>query len=148
MSKFSSTHQPDYSERPTRGPNKKLAMLNAIEKRFPGGSQEFCEEILSVGLTGGPEGSPVPQLLTECLKRIEPPLKPQGTLISIYMPEDATKAQQAEIILMAVFNGSISSDTGQMLIGMIKDTLAITESTELVKRLEALEEALEKANSN
>lgn len=142
MSRFSSTYQPDYSERPTRGPNKKLAMLNAIEKRFPGGSQEFCEEILSVGLTGGPEGSPVPQLLTECLKRVEPPLKPQGSLISVEMPEGATKIQQTEVILSAVFTGAISSDVGQMLIGMIKDSIAIAESTELLERLEKIEQSL------
>lgn len=126
----------------TRGPSKKLAMLCAIEKQFPGGAQDFCEEVLRVGLNGGPEGMPVPALLSECLKRIEPPLKPQGTLISIDMPEGASKLKQTEVVLGAVFTGSITADTGNMLIGMIKDSLAIQESTELIERLEKIEELL------
>lgn len=142
--KFSSEYQPDYSNRPTRGPNKKLAMLNAIEKRFPGGAQEFCEEVLKIGMTGGVEGQPVPALLSECLKRVEPPLKPQGSMIELDMPEGATKAEQTEVIMQAVYSGTISSDVGAMLIGMIKDSIAIEESTDLAKRLEEVEKALTK----
>lgn len=117
-------------------------MLNAIEKRFPGGTQEFCEHLLEVGLTGGNEGSAVPALLTECLKRIEPPLKQTGVTVELDIKEGATHAEKAETIFQAVSDGNITIESGQMLIGMIKDTLQITESTELVERLERIEEAL------
>jgi hypothetical protein len=139
---FSKDHQPDYSTRPVRGPNKKQAMLNAIEKKFPGGTQEFCEHLLEVGLSGGPEGSAVPVLLNECLKRVEPPLKQTGVTIELDIKEGATHAEKAEAIFAAVSAGAITIESGQMLIGMIKDTLSIVESTELVKRLEEIEQLI------
>ena len=138
MKQFSKDYQPER----TRGPSKKLAMLNAIEKKFPGGTQEFCEHLLEVGLSGGPEGSAVPVLLNECLKRVEPPLKQTGVTIELDIKEGATHAEKAEAIFSAVSAGSITIESGQMLIGMIKDTLSIVESTELVKRLEEIEQLI------
>jgi hypothetical protein len=138
MKQFSKEYQPER----TRGPSKKLAMLNAIEKKFPGGTQEFCEHLLEVGLTGGSEGSAVPVLLSECLKRIEPPLKQTGVTIELDIKEGATPAEKADVVFDAVSSGSITIESGQMLIGMIKDSLQIVESTELVKRLEEIEKSL------
>lgn len=134
--KFSSEYQPE--NRRSKGPQFKTAMLKAIEKRFEGGTAEFCEQVLEIGLTT------TPALLNECLKRIEPPLKPNGVTIQLDMPEGATHADKAEIIFKAVADGSITLEAGQMMIGMIKDTIAITESTELVKRLEDIEQRLSK----
>lgn len=137
---FSSDYQPE-NRRP-KGVHKKTAMLQAIENEFEGGTKEFCEKVLKIGMTGGVEGQPVPALLSECLKRVEPPLKPQGSMIELDMPEGATKAEQTEVIMQAVYSGTISSDIGAMLIGMIKDSIAIEESTDLAKRLEEVEKAL------
>ncbi len=138
MKQFSKDYQPERR----RGPSKKLAMLNAIEKKFQGGTQEFCEHILEVGLTGGPEGSAVPALLSECLKRVEPPLKPSGVTIELDIKEGATHTEKAEVIFHAVSDGVITIEAGQMLIGMLKDLIAIHESTEIVKRREEIEAAL------
>jgi hypothetical protein len=139
MKQFSKDYQPER----TRGPSKKLAMLNAIEKKFPGGTQEFCEHLLEVGLSGGPEGSAVPVLLNECLKRVEPPLKQTGVTIELDIKEGATHAEKAETIFAAVSAGSITIESGQMLIGMIKDTLQIVESTEIIERFEQMEQVLQ-----
>lgn len=128
----------------TRGPGKRLPMLNAIEKRFEGGAQEFCEHILEIALTGGVEGSAVPTLIGECLKRVQPPLKQNGVTINIEIPEDASHAEKTEAIFRATASGEITLESGQILIGMIKDSIAIEESTDLAKRLEELEKALVK----
>lgn len=128
----------------TRGPGKRLPMLNAIEKRFEGGAQEFCEHILEIALTGGVEGSAVPTLIGECLKRVQPPLKQNGATINIEIPEDASHAEKTEAIFRATASGEITLESGQILIGMIKDSIAIEESTDLAKRLEELEKALVK----
>lgn len=128
----------------TRGPGKRLPMLNAIEKRFEGGAQEFCEHILEIALTGGVEGSAVPALIGECLKRVQPPLKQNGVTINIEIPEDASHAEKTEAIFRATASGEITLESGQILIGMIKDSIAIEESTDLAKRLEELEKALVK----
>lgn len=128
----------------TRGPSKRLPMLNAIEKKFEGGAQEFCEHILDLALNGGVDGTAVPTLLGECLKRIQPPLKPDGVTVVIAMPENATHAEKTEAIINSVASGNITLEAGQMLIGMIKDSIAIHESTELAKRLDELEKSLSK----
>ena len=119
-------------------------MLNAIEKKFEGGAQEFCEHILDLALNGGVDGTAVPTLLGECLKRIQPPLKPDGVTVVIAMPENATHAEKTEAIINSVASGNITLEAGQMLIGMIKDSIAIHESTELAKRLDELEKSLSK----
>lgn len=142
MAKSSTTLKKGESLSDTRGPSKKLPMLNAIEKKFEGGAQEFCEHLLETALTGGIEGSAVPSLLGECLKRIQPPMKPQGVTVEIAIPEGATHSEKAEAIFKAVANGSITLEAGQMMIGMLKDTLQIMESTELVQRLEEIEKKL------
>lgn len=126
----------------TRGPSKRLPMLNAIEKRFEGGAQEFCEHILEIALTGGVEGSAVPTLIGECLKRVQPPLKQNGVTINIDIPEDASHAEKTEAIFRATASGEITLESGQILIGMIKDSIAIEESTDLAKRLAELEKSL------
>lgn len=126
----------------TRGPSKRLPMLNAIEKRFEGGAQEFCEHILEIALTGGVEGSAVPTLIGECLKRVQPPLKQNGVTINIDIPEDASHAEKTEAIFRATASGEITLESGQILIGMIKDSIAIEESTDLAKRLAELEMSL------
>lgn len=135
--KFSSEHQP--TKRRTPAPQLKTAMMEAINKKFVRGPAEFCEQVLEIGLTT------TPTLLNECLKRIEPPLKPNGVTIQIEMPENATHGEKAEVIFNAVADGTITLESGQMMIGMLKDTLQIIESTELVKRLEDLESKLTKA---
>ena len=144
MARSSTTFEKGHTPINTRGPSKKLAMLNAIEKKFPGGTQEFCEHLLEVGLSGGPEGSAIPVLLNECLKRVEPPLKQTGVTIELDIKEGATHAEKAEAIFNAVSTGAITIESGQMLIGMIKDSIAIQESTEVVKRLEEIEQMLAK----
>lgn len=129
--KFSSEYQPQ--KRRTGAPQIKTAMIKAIEKRFPRGTAEFCEKVLEIGLTEAPA------LLNECLKRIEPPLKPSGVTVNIEIPEGATAKEKAECIFDAVALGDITLEAGQMMIGMIKDSLDIEERTELHERVKALE---------
>jgi len=146
---YSTDRQPDYEDRLPRGLGKKTIMLAAIEEETGGDEKEFFKKVIRIGLGNAADGQPpVPMLLSEAMKRLQPPLKPTGEKITLNIAEGATHAQKCESIFLAVTSGGISAEHGQMLIGMIKDTLAITESTELVKRLEALEEALEKANGN
>ncbi len=144
MARSSTTFQKGYVKTTKRGPNKKTGMLEAIRERFEGGEQEFCKHLLDIGLTGGAEGAAVPALLSECLKRIEPPLKSSGVTIELDIPDGATHADKAETIFRAVADGVITLESGQLMIGMLKDTLQIIESTELVKRLEEIEALLKR----
>jgi len=62
--------------------------------------------------------------------------------VNMEMPQDATPADKCAMVLKSVTDGAISPEQGQVLIGMIKDTLSIVESTELVKRLEEIEKLI------
>lgn len=146
---FSSTRQPDDEDRRPRGKSKATLMLDAIRDETGGDELQFFRKILRIGLgtDGGDNAQPVPMLLSEAMKRVQPPLKPSGEKININMPEGATHAQKCEVVFAACVSGDISAEHGQMLISMIKDSIAISESTELLKRLEDLEAAINaKAN--
>lgn len=137
---FSTNQQPDAEDRLPRGKGKRTLMLEAIEAEC-GSKDEFFKKILRMGF-GNKENPPIPMLLAEALRRIEPPLKPSGEKIVLPFTPNSTHEEKALTVLSAVSNGDISPDTGQVVIGMIKDTIAITESTELIKRLEAIEESI------
>lgn len=141
---FSSNRQPDPEDRRPRGPSRSTLMIEAIREETGGDEKEFFKKIIRIGL--GNEGTdPVPMLLSEAMKRIQPPLKPNGEKIKLDMAADATPADKCNIVFLAVTDGAISPEQGQMLIGMIKDTLSIVESTELIKRLEEIEKSISKS---
>ena len=138
---FSSNRQPDPEDRRPRGPSRSTLMIEAIREETGGDEKEFFKKVIRIGL--GNEGAdPVPMLLSEAMKRIQPPLKPNGEKIKLDMAPDATAADKCNTVFLAVTDGAISPEQGQMLIGMIKDTLSIVESTELVKRLEEIEKLI------
>lgn len=71
--------------------------------------------------------------------------KPEASPTPFDFSKDATPAQNANTILVSASDGDISIEDAGRLLAALKDTLQITESTELVKRLEELESKLTKA---
>ena len=76
------------------------------------------------------------------IKKAWPDSKPSAEKVAFKYDKGATPSENAQSVLLAVADGDIAPDIGGAIIGMIKDTLQITESTELVKRLEELESKL------
>ncbi len=59
-----------------------------------------------------------------------------------------TPVQKVDRIIEAVANEELPADVANMLVSMIKDGLVILETTELVQRLERLEQLLaERSNA-
>ena len=84
-----------------------------------------------------------------CLDRIIPPVKEDP--VSVKIPriagaEDCTKAQAA--VLNAVAAGEILPSEGQALSGLIENQRRAYETTELSKRLEAIEQQLSTRKTN
>lgn len=138
---YSADKQPDYEDRLPRGLGKKTLMLAAIEEETGGDEKEFFKKVLRIGL-GDKDNPPVPMLLSEAMKRIQPPLKPTGEKIHLDIKSDATHYEKFQAIFEAVTSGSVTVDHGQILISMVKDSITIQESTELLDRLAAIEEAI------
>ena len=142
---FTSTRQPDPEDRVPRGRNQRNILLDAIKAETGDNPVEFMRKVLRIGL--GLDGQPpVPMLLSEAIKRIQPPFKPVMEKISLDITDCNKDSEKAVKILAATALGQIAPDVGQLMIAMLKDTIAIAETTELIKRLEALEEAIAKAN--
>lgn len=83
------------------------------------------------------------QALRICMDRIIPHAKEDPIdmkLPKILGPEDCTKAQAA--VLNAVAEGDLLPGEGQTLSGLIENQRRAYETTELAKRLDAIEEQL------
>lgn len=80
--------------------------------------------------------------LNALIKKAWPDSKPSAEKVEFNYDKSATPADNAQSVVDAVSKGEIAPDIGGVIIGMIKDTIAITESTELVKRLEEIEQKL------
>lgn len=68
--------------------------------------------------------------------------KPESNPTPFDFSKDATPVQNANTILESASDGAISIEDAGKLLAALKDTLQITESTELIKRLEELEAKL------
>lgn len=76
------------------------------------------------------------------IKKAWPDNKPTAEKVEFDYDKSSSPSDNANAVLDAVSKGDLAPDIGQMLIGMIKDTLQIVESTELIKRLEEIEKSL------
>lgn len=70
-------------------------------------------------------------------------LKPESDPIEFDFDINASAIENANAILAAAADGFMSVEDVTKLMGAIKDTIAITESTELIKRFEAIVESFE-----
>ena len=68
--------------------------------------------------------------------------KPEASPTPFDFNKDDTPSQNATTILASASDGDISIEDAGKLLTALKDTLQITESTELIQRLEAMEQAL------
>lgn len=59
--------------------------------------------------------------------------------VKFNFPKDGTPAEKAFSIVEAIGNGEIAPDIGQMIMGIIKDSVVIEEATDLKARIEELE---------
>lgn len=125
-----------------RGKGKQSLMLEAV-RAVCGSEQEFLKSVIAIGLGSiDGESSPNPVLLTLALNRIEPPLKSVAPLVKFDFDSNAKPHEQANQVLIAIADGLIAPDIGQMFIGSIKSMIDIEEYTALKERIEKLEKAL------
>lgn len=147
--KFTSENQPE--SRRTR--NKLTLVLEAIqEAALLGTDKDTAKEDVEKAVfkflaqTAFYPSEDTAALAAPCLnlliKKAWPDSKPAAEKVEFTYDKDDTPANNASRIIEAVSTGIIPPDIGQMLIGMIKDSIAISESTELVKRLEEIEALL------
>lgn len=140
---FSKDSQPKPENRKPRGKHKRTLMLDAVRATCVTGEEtEFLQKIVIAAMGDPNSDPPIPpnaQLMTLVLQRIEPPLKATAQCIKFDFASKGTPAERAISIIESVSSGELPVDTGQVLIGIIKDTVLIEESTDLKERIESLE---------
>lgn len=78
-------------------------------------------------------------ILNEFMKRSFPPLKPTSEAIQFDFPENGTASEKAFAVIESVAKGELPVDVAQTVVGIIKDSVVIEESTELKERIAKLE---------
>ena len=78
----------------------------------------------------------------ELLNRISPIPKAVSPIYKFNLPEDAKPHVKADYILIAMANGDLPSDIGNICIQAIKAMIDIEEYTDLKERIEKLEATL------
>lgn len=80
--------------------------------------------------------------LTACkliLDRLYPAIKSQAATVNIIT--SGTLAEQGQAIITSTLNGSIPPDVSQMLLNGLTNQAKLIETTELIERIETLEDA-------
>lgn len=127
---------------PPRGKAKKTLMLDAI-RAVCKTEQDFLEAVVKTGLGDAKNDiAPNPALLTLVINRIEPPLKAVSPMVEFKFRKGAKPHEQAEDIMVAVSEGVVPPDVGQMFVASIKSMIDIEEYTALKDRIEKLEAVL------
>lgn len=138
MSKlFTSEYQP---EKKPRGKGWRTKILEALQEEGKT-EEDFIRYVLSRAFN--PDDPLSGKLLELVINRLSPMQKAVMPTYGFKWEDGLTPAQKVDRIIDAVASEELPADVAALLVGVIKDGLAILESTELVIRLEKLEQLLQ-----
>lgn len=145
--KFSPDYQPA-----KRGPDKRTLILEALKQSgrltLPEGASNsdieraWFAKIAAVALNDEHKDSGMCK--QALLDRGWAKAKPESNPTLFDFSKESTPVENANAILESASNGAISIEDAGKLLAALKDTLQIQESTELVNRLEDIEQRLSK----
>ena len=131
---FTSENQP--KNRKGRGKSERTKFLEALQRNSYS-EEDFYDQLISEAM-----GEKSPIAMSEILKRVSPIPKAVAPTIEFDLDKNAKPHEKAGQILDAISSGQIPPDIGSTLITSIKAFVDIEEFTELKKRIQKLEEAL------
>lgn len=143
---YSKENQPSDKNRRPRGKSKRTLMLDAIRSHCKTGDEkEYLIAVVEASLgdpLADPPVLPNPALMSIVMNRIEPPLKSTSPMVEFEFSQNATPLEQASQVLKAASLGKIPPDIMDTFVGGIAKVMKIDEVTELQKRIDALEKAM------
>lgn len=131
--------QPGKSGNPAGRPRKSSDGPDKIRQALLGDAPEILEALVTQAKTGDTQAAKL--ILDRCL----PPLRPRDSAVSLDLPVDDL-AQAARAILSAVAAGTVTIGEANGLAGVLATTAKAVEVSELIARIEALEEASTRGN--
>lgn len=118
-----------------RGKSFKTMVIDALRKNGKT-EEEFIELLVQKAVADGGV------YLTELMKRYYPHNKQTYDVINFEYDPEWTAVQKADKIMASVAMGDMPPDIGMLLIDGIAKSLGIEETTELARRLDAIEKQL------
>ena len=141
---FDKDNQPKEEARKPRGKGKRVLMVDAIRAKYKT-EESFLEAVLDMAMgspMSDPPVAPNPQMMALVLQRVEPPHKPVYAPVDLGIAEGATAFEKSEAVTDAVLGGRLPSDIGTSIVGAIKSTVEIEESTILKEEMREVREFL------
>lgn len=125
---------PNKAGRPKGAKNKRTVIREALADTFEGGERGFWLAVATQAQDGDM------QAMAMLADRLSPKLKPESQAVALPQPLTGTPAEMAAQLVSAASAGDIPTSTAQELLQALANVVKITEYTELVQRIEALEE--------
>lgn len=138
---FSIDYQPE--KRKGRGPGWRTLIIRELEKR---GESEETFISYAIGRAIDKDDKQSGLLLKELITRLAPIHKASAEPVKFDYPEDGTDTEKIDAIIKATSDGEIPPDLAKTIVDMIATRLDVLDRTELIKRLEKIEQALSAAN--
>lgn len=136
---------PQYRHTGERARTRLIRALNNTSRkvRNPDGSMsdqymtedDYLQEVIQQSMKD-------PKLMIQVFSRLSPQAKSLAPTVEIEFPENGSPVQKMEAVLNAVVRGQISPDVGITISAMIKQTSDVAEVTELMDRMQRLEEQI------
>ena len=142
MVEFNSEYQPNPENRKPRGKGKRNQLIAALERM--GHTEESFFDLMVMAALGSTEDEAILKLQSyafpEVAKRLYPIPKQVAPTVEFDYPKNGTLKEKASAIEAAISDGLIPPDIGVNLISVLTGVAKIEEVTELVARLDRLEE--------
>jgi hypothetical protein len=123
------------SGNPRGRPKGKPDRRTAARELFEGHRQELIDKAVELALNGDTAA------LRLCLDRIVPAIKPAAAPVVLKLPKNGGLAGAGEAVLSAISRGKLPADVGAQLLAALGQQARIVEIDDIVRRLEALENA-------
>lgn len=122
------------SGNPAGRPCKNQATAAQVRERLANDIDSIIDVVKEQALAGDMQAA---RLL---LERVCPALKPQQGAISVPLPTDSNMAEMSRAIVFQAAQGEIAPDTAKVLLDGLAAQAKIVETSELINRIEALEQ--------
>lgn len=120
-----------------RGPDRRTTIREALTELFPGeGERALWKAIITQAMQGDSGSASI------IANRLIAPLQADCEPVALPAPLTGSPAEQALQVVDYVARGVISSVHGKSLMALLADSVKISSGSELLKRLDAIENLL------
>lgn len=142
---FNEKYQPNYETRKPRGTGWRKKILAELEAQGKT-EEDFIRHCLSLAFKE--QHQLQGKMIETIINRLAPVEKSVMPMFAVKFANGSTPADKIDSLIEAVAAEEIPADVAGMLVNMIKTSIEVRETTELMERLELLEAAIADQNKD